>query len=86
MKDWTLSNAQIWVILVGLTAVSVATGEGRMLGGFSTVVIVAFAVTKARLVVLDYMEARHAPPLWRWLYEGWLAAIALLLLVTGILA
>lgn len=39
----------------------------------------AIAYLKGRLVVLDFMEMRHAPLLWRGLLEGWL------LLVSGLI-
>ncbi len=59
--------AAFWMRSDGLVGLSV---------GASTL---AIAYLKGRLVVLDFMEIRHAPLLWRGLLEGWL------LLVTGLL-
>ena len=40
----------------------------------------ALSAGKGCLIVLDYMELRHAPALWRRLLLGWLAAVVLLVL------
>jgi hypothetical protein len=41
----------------------------------------AIAWLKGRLVVLDFMELRDAPILWRALAEGWLALVSILLFI-----
>lgn len=41
----------------------------------------AIAYLKGRLVILDFMELRHAPLIWRSLIEGWLLLITGLILV-----
>jgi hypothetical protein len=38
------------------------------------------AYFKGRLVVLDYMELREAPLLWRGIVEGWLALVTAVIL------
>ena len=35
----------------------------------------AIAYLKGRQVILDFMELRHAPVLWRGLIEGWLLLV-----------
>ena len=50
--------------------------------GFSIgVTTLAIAYLKGRLVMLDFMELRHAPLIWRGLLEGWLLLITGLILV-----
>lgn len=74
-----LSLRQIWFVLVALTAASVLTGEWGLAGALSGYIVIASAAVKARWILLDYMEARHAPGPWRYLFEGWLAGAALIM-------
>ncbi|HEX5675877.1 MAG TPA: cytochrome C oxidase subunit IV family protein, partial [Azonexus sp.] len=39
------------------------------------------AFVKGRLVILDFMELRAAPRLWRALLEGWLILVSSLILL-----
>jgi len=39
----------------------------------------AIACFKGRLVILDFMELRRAPRLWRALVEGWLLLLSVLM-------
>ncbi|MFW2830978.1 cytochrome C oxidase subunit IV family protein [Sphingomonas sp. ID0503] len=71
----------IWIGLVGLTTISVFIGERHLLGAISGYAVVALAALKARWIVLDYMEARDAPGPWRMMFEGWLAAGALVMAI-----
>ncbi len=63
--------AMVWLVLVGLTVVAVGICEEQSLGTYSSLVIVIIAAAKARFVILHYMEAKHAPAHWRFLYETW---------------
>jgi hypothetical protein len=84
MKAGRMSITQIWVILVVLTLLSVSIGEKHAAGAASSCVVVLIAAVKARWIILDYMEARHAPPPWRWMFEGWLAACTALMLALAV--
>lgn len=77
---------KIWLGLMALTAVSVAIGEGALLGRLSSVAIIAISAFKARLVMLNYMEANRAPVRWRILYEGWNAAAAGLIIIAYVMS
>ncbi|MBL8418222.1 MAG: cytochrome C oxidase subunit IV family protein, partial [Dechloromonas sp.] len=44
-----------------------------------TMLLIAFV--KGRLVILDFMELRNAPALWRALLEGWLILVSSLILL-----
>ncbi|KAB0622732.1 cytochrome C oxidase subunit IV family protein [Castellaniella defragrans] len=68
-----------WLLLIGLTVsgyVLRVEATADVLVGLATL---AIAYLKGRLVVLDFMELRHAPRVWRGIFEGWL------LLVTAVL-
>jgi hypothetical protein len=43
--------------------------------------MLAIAFVKGRLVILDFMELRNAPLLWRLLLEGWLIVVSSLILL-----
>jgi hypothetical protein len=63
------------LILLTATAAAFWMRNDEMVGlgvGASTLAIAWF---KGRLVVLDFMELRHAPVVWRTLIEGWLVLI-----------
>lgn len=71
----------IWLILVAATSISfVAFKEVLHSPAGITLLIVGLAYFKARLVLLDFMELRHAPVAWRLAFEIWLAAASLLIL------
>lgn len=59
--------AAFWMRSDGLVGLSIGAGT------------LAIACFKGRLVILDFMELRHAPLIWRALIEGWL------LLLTGLI-
>ena len=61
--------AAFWMRNDGLVGLSI---------GISTLAIAWF---KGRLVVLDFMELRHAPLIWRALIEGWLLLVSGLILL-----
>lgn len=70
-----------WVFLV---CASIATGaliEGKSLGPAAAVsLIFLIAVFKARMIVLHYMELKHAPLQWRLAFELWVVVAAALIL------
>ena len=80
MTHWVLVPLQrTWLLLAGATATVFWMREDGLAGLTIGVTTLAIAYAKARLVILDFMELRHAPLLWRCLLEGWL------LLVSGLI-
>ena len=78
----SFSVNRIWLLLLAATGVTFWLGESGLSGSAGmTAVLVMFglAFVKALLVMLDFMELRHAPALWRRLLVGWL-----MLVTTGI--
>lgn len=78
------SAASIWLMLVLLTVASVGTVEMMSFARLSGLLIAVIAGIKGSFVILDFMEARHARPVWRNLYLGWLGAMSLVLVVLSI--
>jgi hypothetical protein len=69
---------RVWLMLVAATLVTWWIGEGGWAssGGFAAVALMfGLAFVKGTLIALDFMETRHAPPLWRRLLLGWLAGV-----------
>lgn len=69
------------LILLAATAATFWMRSDDLVGlsiGISTIAIACF---KGRLVILDFMELRHAPVIWRVLMEGWLLLVASLILL-----
>jgi len=63
------------LVLVLATAAAFWMRSDNLVGlgiGASTL---AIAYWKGRLVILDFMELRHAPLIWRALIEGWLLLV-----------
>jgi hypothetical protein len=73
-----LSLNHIWLLLLAATGVTFWLGESGLSGtaGVTPVLVMfALAFAKALLVMLDFMELRHAPALWRRLLVGWLVLV-----------
>ena len=74
----TLTINHIWLILLAATGVTFWLGESGVSGsaGMAPVLLMfALAFVKALLVMLDFMELRHAPVLWRRILVGWLVVV-----------
>lgn len=68
----------IWLILLAATGVTFWLGESGLSGqaGMAPVVLMfTLAFVKALLVMLEFMELRHAPALWRRLLLAWLVLV-----------
>jgi hypothetical protein len=68
---------RVWALLAGATLVVGWLAEGRHVEPrVALTVALAVAAFKARLVLLHYMELRHAPLGWRLAFEAWALAAA----------
>ncbi|VVE57937.1 hypothetical protein PTE30175_05153 [Pandoraea terrae] len=76
MKGARRTPTLTWATLVSLTALSVFVAEKGWPGTYSSAIIILITTAKSRMVILHYMEARHAPARWRFLYELWNLAAA----------
>ena len=70
-----------WLVLVVATAITWYLGEVGAAGTGAIVAMLAIAFVKGRLVILDFMELRGAPLLWRIVLEGWLILVSSLILL-----
>ncbi len=82
----------VWLVLMSITLCSwlLAWNHGQLLSNLrlEAVVILALAFIKARLVLMHFMEANHAPAQLRLPCETWivLSAGVLIVLESGVLA
>lgn len=73
-----ISLNRSWLILLAVTAVTYWIGESNLAGhGTMAPMLVLFALTfvKGLVVILDFLELRHAPALWRWILLVWLLVV-----------
>ena len=70
-----------WLILLIATGITWYLGEVGAAGTLAIVAMLVIAFIKGRLVILDFMELRNAPKLWRALLEGWLILVSSLILL-----
>lgn len=70
-----------WLVLMIATGATWWLGEAGAAGTAAIVAMLLIACVKGRLVVLDFMELRHAPLLWRLLLEGWMILVSALILL-----
>src|SRR5258708_1703701 len=77
MTRWVLMPLQrTWLLLLGATIAALWMRENGPAGLTIGATTLAIAYAKGRVVVLDFMELRRAPLLWRCLLEGWLLLIS----------
>ena len=77
----------IWLALSAITVVSWWIGsphghDAFKLNAAITYAVIVIATIKARVIIAEFMEVRHAPVLLRRLTDGWLLFIAVALLGT----
>ena len=74
-----ISLTRAWLLLLALTAATYAIGESGLAGGSAsmalTLALFALTFVKGLVVILDFLELRHAPALWRWVVLVWLAVV-----------
>ena len=75
------SAHRAWVVLMIATGITWYLGEIGAAGTLSIVAMLVIAFVKGRLVILDFMELREAPLMWRLLLEGWLILVSSLILL-----
>jgi len=70
-----------WLVLIVATGITWYLGEVGAAGTAAIVAMLVIAFVKGRLVILDFMELREAPLMWRLLLEGWLVFVGSLILL-----
>ena len=69
-----------WLLLVLATGITCWVRAGGIVGLAAAAGTLAIAYFKGRLVILDFMELRDAPTIWRAVVEGWLLLVSILVL------
>ena len=75
------SAHRAWLVLMISTGITWYLGEVGAAGTGAIVAMLVIAFVKGRLVILDFMELREAPLMWRVLLEGWLIVVSSLILL-----
>lgn len=70
-----------WLVLLVATGATWWIGEVSAAGTGAILAMLAIAFIKGRLIILDFMELRGAPLMWRLLLEGWLILVGGLILL-----
>lgn len=70
-----------WLVLMIATAITWYLGEVGAAGTGAIFGMLLIAFVKGRLVILDFMELRNAPRMWRLLLEGWMLLVGSLILL-----
>lgn len=70
-----------WLILLAATGATWWLGEIGAAGTPAIIAMLLIAFVKGRLIILDFMELRRAPVMWRLFLEGWLLFVAGLILL-----
>lgn len=66
----------VWLLLMLATCVTTwGLSKDRFTATAATLSIILIAAIKIRLVVLHFMELRHAPRPWRLLFEAWVLVV-----------
>jgi hypothetical protein len=82
MSTFFLNPAnRAWLVLLVATGATWWLGEVGAAGIGAILAMLAIATIKGRLVILDFMELRGAPLMWRLLLEGWLILVGGLILL-----
>ncbi|WP_273457301.1 cytochrome C oxidase subunit IV family protein [Nevskia ramosa] len=76
-----LNPHRTWLILIIATAATFWVRADGLVGITAGAATLAIAAIKGRLVILDFMELRHAPNPWRSVISGWLMLVTVLLMV-----
>ena len=78
----------LWAVLIAATLLSGALGESAAghPGAWAVGAVLGLAGLKGALIVLDFMELRDAPVLWRRLLLGWLGGVLVVLLALTLAA
>lgn len=73
---WWRQPTAIWALLIGVTVVTTwVLSKNAFSAGVGSVATLLLAAWKVRLVLLDYMELRHAPIPMRIAFEIWAVAV-----------
>lgn len=70
-----------WLVLLIATGITWWLGDVGAAGTGAILAMLAIVFVKGRVIILDFMELRDAPLMWRLLLEGWLILVGGLILI-----
>lgn len=71
----------VWIALVAITLGTSWVAESQFMSAqWAVPVVFILAALKARLIILHYMELKHAPTSWRAAFEAWVLVSTSLIL------
>ena len=77
MTGSTRHASLVWLALMLATCITTwGLSKDAFAARVATVSTIAIAAVKIRLVLLHFMELRHAPWPWRLFFEGWVVVCA----------
>lgn len=66
-----------WIALIGLALATILVPSFVAHPLLGNALLLAFAAVKGRRIVLDFLDLRAAPALWRGLVSAWVLAVVL---------
>ncbi|MBR0865450.1 cytochrome C oxidase subunit IV family protein [Bradyrhizobium sp. YCK136] len=66
-----------WIVLIGLALATVLVPSLVTRPLLGNALLLAFAALKGRRIVLDFLDLRAAPALWRGLVSAWVVIVVL---------
>lgn len=82
MSAFILNSAhRAWLVLLIATGITWWLGDVGAAGTGAILAMLAIVFVKGRVIILDFMELRGAPLMWRFLLEGWLIVVGGLILL-----
>ena len=66
-----------WILLIGLALATILVPQLMPRPLLGNAVLLALAAIKGRRIVLDFMDLRAAPALWRGLVSAWIVIVVL---------
>lgn len=70
-----------WLVILVATGATWWLGDVGAAGTGAILAMLAIVIIKGRLVIMDFMELRGAPLMWRLLLEGWISLVGALILL-----
>ena len=65
-----------WIVLIGLAVATIIIHLFVKHALTANTAVLVLAIIKGRRIVLDYLDLRNAPALWRGLVTGWIILVA----------
>ena len=66
-----------WIVLIGLALATILVPPLMPRPLLGNAALLAFAAIKGRRIVLDFLDLRAAPPLWRGIVSAWIVTVLL---------